>query len=304
MKKRKEYATIKRGDKMNDMLLNYFTNDESFPFFIQFGGHDEPLELHGHADFSELVVVMDGSADHIVDTEHFPVRKGDVFVMGSGIRHGYDNVKGLRICNVMFRPEALLNGDHDIKQHAGFHALFLLEAEVNRTAGFRSRLRLSHSDFADIESLLTMTVKEYSSDDPGKKTMLQACFMQIVVKLSRLYDAPAKQPEISGMAEAAAFMESHYMEDISIEQVLEISHYSQRHFIRLFSAAYNTTPQKYLMGIRIRKACSLLKESSLPITEVAMRCGFGDSNYFSRAFRKVSGMTPSQFRSGNGISYM
>ncbi len=281
---------------MEDMWLHYFTNDDSFPFFIQYGGHEVDMFMHGHADFSELVIVMDGSAEHVVENERFAIKKGDVFVMGSDICHGYDNVSNFRLCNIMFRPEALLNGDHDIKQHPGFHALFLLEAQLNNAQGFSSRLKLSPADFAELEHLLDATVEEYSSDRAGKKTLLLSLFMQIVVKLSRLYDAPAKQREISGMAEAAAFMENHYMEDITIEQVLEISHYSQRHFIRLFSAAYNTTPQKYLTNIRIRRACALLKESSLPITEIALRCGFSDSNYFSRAFRKANGITPTQYR--------
>ncbi len=281
---------------MEDMWLHYFTNDDSFPFFIQYGGHEDNMFIHGHADFSELVIVMDGTAEHIVENERFTIKKGDIFVMGSDISHGYDNAVNLRICNIMFRPEALLNGDHDIKQLAGFHALFLLEAQLNTAQGFSSRLKLAPADFAELERLLDMTMEEYGADRPGKKTQLMALFMQIVVKLSRLYDAPAKQREISGMAEAAAFMENHYMEDITIEQVLEISHYSQRHFIRLFSAAYNTTPQKYLMNIRIRRACALLRESAMPITEVALRCGFSDSNYFSRAFRKTNGVTPSQYR--------
>lgn len=283
---------------MNDMWLHYFTNDDSFPFFIQYGAHENTMFPHGHADFYELVVVMDGSADHVVENEHFPVSKGDVFVMGSGTVHSYENAKGFRICNIMFRPEALLSSDYDIKQHAGFHALFLLEAQVNSAQGFRSRLKLTHSAFSELERLLDAAVEEYSSDRPGKKAMLLSYFMQIVTRLSRLYDAPSKQREISGMAEAAAYMENHYMDDITIEQILEISHYSQRHFIRLFSSAYNTTPQKYLMSIRLRRACALLKDSALPITEIALRCGFSDSNYFSRAFKKAHGMTPSQYRGG------
>ena len=281
---------------MNDMRLNYFTQDDSFPFFIQYGGHEGNMFIHGHEDFCELVIVLEGTAEHIVEQERFPVRKGDVFVMGKDIRHGYDNCSNFRICNIMFRPESLLSGDYDIKQHAGFHALFLLEAQINTAQGFKSRLHLSHADFSELKNLLDTAIKEYSTNDPGKHTILHAYFMMIVTKLSRLYDAPSKQREISGIAEAAAFMENHYTEDITIEQVLEISHYSQRHFIRLFSAAYGTTPQKYLMNIRIRRACTLLRESTLSITEIALRCGFGDSNYFSRAFRKARGVTPSQYR--------
>lgn len=283
---------------MNDMWLHYFTNDDSFPFFIQYGAHEDTMFMHGHADFSELVVVMDGSADHIVENERFPVKKGDVFVMGRGINHGYDSAKNFRICNIMFRPEALLDSDYDIKQYPGFHALFLLEAQVNNAQSFSSRLKLSHMHFSELEHLLDTTIEEYSANRHGKKTMLLSYFMQIVTRLSRLYDTPSKQREISGIAEAAAFMESHYMEDITIEQVLEVSHYSQRHFIRLFSTAYNTTPQKYLVSIRLRHACALLKDSTLSITEIALKCGFSDSNYFSRAFKKTNGMTPTQYRSG------
>ena len=74
---------------MENMRLNYFTNDDSFPFFIQYGAHENTMFIHDHEDFSELVVVMDGTAEHIVESERFPIKKGDVFVLGSGIQHGY-----------------------------------------------------------------------------------------------------------------------------------------------------------------------------------------------------------------------
>ncbi|MFR0870610.1 MAG: cupin domain-containing protein [Oscillospiraceae bacterium] len=92
---------------MNDMKLSYFTNDESFPLFVQFGAHDVPLFVHGHEDFYELVTVLDGSAEHIVDGERSVISKGDVFVIGNGISHGFDNTHGLRVCNIMYRPEML-----------------------------------------------------------------------------------------------------------------------------------------------------------------------------------------------------
>ena len=69
---------------MNNMWLNYFTKDDSFPFFIQYGGHEDTMFIHGHEDFSELVVVMDGTAEHIVENERFRIKKGDVL--------GYVNV--------------------------------------------------------------------------------------------------------------------------------------------------------------------------------------------------------------------
>ena len=67
-------------------------------------------------------------------------------------------------------------------------------------------------------------------------------------------------------------------------------------FIRLFSEAYNTPPQKYLTAIRMRHACSMLKSSDMNVTEISVQCGFNDPNYFSRIFKKNMGITPLQYR--------
>ena len=56
------------------------------------------------------------------------------------------------------------------------------------------------------------------------------------------------------------------------------------------------TPQRYLLDVRIRHASSMLRDSTLNVTEIALRCGFDDSNYFSRIFRKYTGHSPSEFR--------
>lgn len=286
---------------MENMKLSYFTNDESFPLFVQFGVHDVPLFVHGHEDFFELVTVLGGSAEHIVDGERSVISKGDVFVIGSGISHGFDSPKSLRICNVMYRPEMLFAGDLDIRQIPGFHALFLLEPYFSSTQHFRSRLKLTPADFTLVEPLINTAHAEFISDSAGSRTMVLSCIRQLAVLLSRLYDCPARPREISGIADAAAFMESSYQQDISISEVIERSHYSQRHFIRLFSAAYGMSPQRYLLDVRLRHAGAILRDSRLPVTEIAASCGFGDPNYFSRVFRKYTGVSPSEFRGGRRV---
>ncbi len=280
----------------NYMKLYYFTQDNAFPFFIQYGSHEDELFIHGHEDFVELVIVLDGSAVHIVNNERFRINKGDVFVMNDGVFHGYEKAENFKICNIMFRTDTFISENYDIRRLPGFHALFLLEPKYNNENGFKSRLKLSPSAFSELKHTLKLCSEEYYSNTPGRKTMVRSYFLQIVVFLSRLYGTTVHHKEIEGISKAAAFIETHFMDDIGTSDLLKVSHYSQRHFIRLFSSTYSTTPQQYLLGIRIRNACNMLKNKSLSITEIATQCGFNDSNYFCRIFKKNIGMTPSMYR--------
>lgn len=277
-----------------EMKLDFFTHFDSFPFFIQFGGHQGGMYFHTHIDFSELVIVLDGQAINVVGEEQFPVEKGDVFVVGKGSSHGYLEARDFKICNIMFDFDSLLNANYDVKELEGFHALFLLDPLA--PDGFKSRLKLSPEKFREIKKTVLAALEEYEGSSPARQSMLFAYFMQIVVTLSRLYGMSPMQKETAGVAAAAAYMERHFNENITLERLLEISHYSQRHFIRLFSECYNISPHKYLQNIRMKHACLLLEQTNKPITEIAASCGFNDSNFFTRTFKKQMIMTPTEYR--------
>ncbi len=280
------------------MPLEAFTSDESFPFFIQFGGHNEPLFLHGHDDYSELVIVLSGTAQHIVGSERYTIGKGDVFVIDTDTEHGYDAPSDFRICNIMFRRSFVDLSKTDIAQSAGFQALFILEPRNTQRSGFTSRLHLDGENFLRIERFITRIHDEYYGDLPGKKTLIEAYFLDLVVILSRLYDTHEirENDGIVKLASAIAYIEKHYFEEISIAELSKLSNYSQRHFIRLFKEALGCVPMQYITRLRIEKACDMLSNTSLSITEVAFRCGYPDSNYFSKLFRKYIGCSPRSYR--------
>ncbi len=280
------------------MPLEAFTQDESFPFFIQYGKHETPLFLHGHDAYSELVIVLSGHATHIVDNEKFPIQKGDVFIVGEDTEHGYAAPENFHICNIMFRRNFLNLSETDIAESAGFQALFILEPKYSRSNHFTSHLKLSAQHFLLVCELLEQMHQEYYQKSAGWKTMIQADFLKLAVLLSRLYDTEkiSTGTGILKLAPALAYIEKHYDHSLAVTELAAMTGYSERQFIRLFKEATGSLPLQYITEIRLRTARELLKNSDFSVTEIAGRCGYADSNYFSKLFHRRYGITPVRFR--------
>lgn len=284
--------------------LDQFTVNKDFPFYIQYGKHDRGLPVHSHKDFSELVIVLSGNATHIVNDETFSISKGDVFVISPETTHGFLDATQFRICNIMFRHNLFAWLNADIKKSIGFQALFVVEPYFSKTHKFSSHLSLLPSDFLTIDELIATMIKEYNQALIGRKTALSTMFLYFVTLLCRLYEkdiVPAKEEEVLRLAAASSYIQQHFTEQISISYLAKLSNYSERHFSRLFYEIYGNTPLDYILSLRLELACELLKttKKSHTISSIAFTCGFPNSNYFSRIFKKRFGMTPTDYRSGS-----
>lgn len=283
---------------METMYLNYFTHDSSFPFFIQYGYHDTDLFIHDHADFSELLIVLNGTAIHKVNNESYFIKKGDVFVINHRTVHGFVNTNDFHICNIMFRPEHLQSLDFDIRKSAGYHALFVIEPYLTMERNFQSRLKLQLTEFEQVSNLIASMIKEYDMKTDGWKTILNSYFMMLVVLLSRSYSLPSSEmkSEVINIAKSVSYIEKNYTNPISIEMLAKMSNLSVRHFTRIFRDTYQTSPGNYINNLKMQHACMLLTKTTLNISEVAFQSGFSDSNYFTRQFKKLFQVTPKEYR--------
>ena len=93
-----------------------------------------------------------------------------------------------------------------------------------------------------------------------------------------------------------SYVHSNYMNDISIADIAHACGYSESSVSHLFRQYCNTSVKKYINDLRINQAKRLLMTSSLTISQIAAMCGFSNSNYFPTAFKKETGISPSDFR--------
>lgn len=285
---------------MHEYSLDLFTKDLAFPFFIQYGGHNEDLIMHSHKDFAELVIVLSGEALHLVNQEQFHIKKGDVFVIHKQTSHGYQNVHNFRICNIMYQPEFIDFSKMDIGQTAGFHALFFLEPFYTRISHFKSRLYLNTQELFSISELIKRIVEEYNSDKSGRQSMLQTLFIQLVIRLSRYYETKEKNTnndnQILALAQSLTYLKQHFRDNILVSELAKNANYSHRHFTRLFKELYHTTPRNYIISLRLEYACELIQYSDKSISDIALESGFDNINYFYRIFKNRTGMSPRRWK--------
>lgn len=92
------------------------------------------------------------------------------------------------------------------------------------------------------------------------------------------------------------FINEHYAELHSIEQIASHFYISKYHLCRIFKNSMSITVIEYLNQIRIKNACSQMESGDRSILEIAQGCGFNSSAYFSSVFKKITGVSPSEYR--------
>jgi AraC family transcriptional regulator len=91
-------------------------------------------------------------------------------------------------------------------------------------------------------------------------------------------------------------IEQHLEDEITVSGLAAQAHLSEFHFTRMFTAAIGIPPHRYVSRRRLENAMAFLAAGRLPLSEIAHRSGFSSQASFNRAFRRVTGMTPGEYR--------
>ncbi|WP_407199553.1 HTH-type transcriptional activator RhaR [Citrobacter freundii] len=242
---------------------------------------------HTH-EFCELVLVWRGNGLHVLNDRPYRITRGDLFYIRAEDKHSYTSVNDLVLQNIIYCPERLtLNVDWQ-GAIPGFDG-----------APRHPHWRLGSVGMSQVRQVISQLEHESNQRDAQAFTMAELLLGQLVTHLKRHRYATDTLPATSSetlldkLITALAGSHEHAFE---LNKFCERERCSERVLRQQFRSQTGMTINQYLRQVRVCHAQYLLKHSRLMISEISMRCGFEDSNYFSVVFTRETGMTQSQWR--------
>ncbi len=173
-----------------------------------------------------------------------------------------------------------------------------------RESGAFIKLKVSQKN--DIIVLLNRILKEQTNDQLGSDLLNYLMLMELFVLLSRALKAEwensikNKSPKIKELMQSAIqFVHNNFEREISITDIAKYVFLSPSYFTRAFKENTGLSPMQYLLNIRIKRACELLRETDHKVGEIALSVGFSNQQRFNDMFKKQTNMTPMQYRNSS-----
>lgn len=256
-----------------------------------------PVPWHWH-DELEAGIITEGTAVIAAGSEKYHLSKGEGFFINSGIFHaGWPlDTAACKLHSIVFHPKLVGSSVDSI-----FWQKYLLPILSNKTLSILP-LNPSHKWMADALTVIEESWKTCSSEQSGYEFHIRSLLSQLIFILNEncdtfeLTSSQKKLREETRIKEMLKFIHLHFGEEISTSQIAGSASVSNSECLRCFNNVIGITPIQYLKQYRIQKAAEMLHSTDMKIADIAQKCGFQEMSYFSKTFRQIKGIPPSQFR--------
>ena len=244
---------------------------------------------HCHPYF-ELSYIEHGSCRFFIEDAMYDLHDGDFLLIPPQLFHYTRYLFGTCLrTGIYFRREDL---DDVLLPYLFDGGNFLNEIRI---------FQANPTSRRQIGQLIERMAAEEHSFDERSPLMLRAQLLELLLFCSRvctvLADSPANiHTTDRQVLEAARFINEHFRQQISAADIAAASGFSPNYLSRKFREAAGIGVHDYLVFIRLRNAAFELISTDDSVTDIALRSGFSDSNYFKDVFKKKYGITPREYR--------
>ncbi|MCS2148140.1 helix-turn-helix domain-containing protein [Scandinavium manionii] len=199
----------------------------------------------------------------------------------------------------------------DIRDNLSFVHLYCTDAHLRETGEkiwdrSPTSFRLDEKTFAT-DDKITALYRHFLLDadwqQQANHLALSSATTLLLTHLIQHYTSAQWQlPKVTGglapfvLRNVLAYMEANLAQPLTLADLAQEAALSEYHFARMFSLSMKMAPHQYVMQRRMARAQELVRHTALPLTDIALACGFSSASHFSNRFKSALGMTPSQLR--------
>ena len=259
---------------------------------VQKAPEERILREHRHINF-EICQILEGEGIYHTATGIHPMKQGDMFVFPGNEPHCITRVLsgGLRFLNLHVNRQFF---SRCCPMADSYPNMFFAHSK-----DFCNRIEAARAD--RLRELMHATEQELYQRGPQFESAVGAYLNLMFVELTR--NLGYYQPEenthraLDKILQGVQFIDSHYCEDITLEQIAFQCGVTPNYFTKLFHQCFQVKLWDYITGKRIDKAKRLLRtEETMTVLDIAVTCGFHNTANFNRAFLKFTGITPSAYK--------
>lgn len=242
---------------------------------------------HYH-DCHQIIFITEGKAEFCVNEAKFTASKGSLIIFSR-----YEN-HSVNLCSQRYERYVLqIDSSVDATQNK-IYSIF-----SNRPSGFCNVLDVS-DDYDRFHHVFAQIAREYSSPAQLSKDMMRLLFDQLLILICRrlpptLYTFDEENFEM--VADIQRRFEQEYNKRYTLEGLAREYNISPSSLSHQFKKITGASVMGYLQSCRMATAKNYLSKTTCSIGEIVERCGFSDNSNFSRTFKSVCGLSPSEFRS-------
>lgn len=280
----KTYSLNESNIQNLDFELIYITQAEY--------GVDWHSTMHHH-QFTELFFITDGQGHMEFSDNLVPLTEGDLIIINPNCPHtekSSNSSKPLKYIVFAINNLALDNTvTSDIISENYFKPYKILNFNSNKE-------EILHY----LTTLLREVEERAINYELACKSLLNLFLIYIVRQSKTTLFVKCDSPKINlECLKIKNYIESHYYENITLDQLSALFHINKFHLSHLFTKQMGISPINYLIDKRIEESKNLLANTNHSIINISTMVGFSNSSYFSQMFKKITGNSPRSYRSSN-----
>ena len=267
--------------------------NDNFKIFHIRDKKDIKFEYHHH-DFSKIVILIDGDLTYYIEGKAYILKPWDILFVNKNEIH-----KPVVNPNKYYERIVIwLNPDFMAKDAQGNNNLLkCFEVAIKNNYNL---LRLNMKSIDIIKNLIQDIQNCNNSNEFGSEILKESLFVQLMVLMNRLFLNSDKNRDIEDIQYDKTiegvlnYINSNLENDLSIDTIASEFFISKYYLMRKFKNQIGSSIHNYVVQKRLILARSLISDG-LSMSSVCSRCGFNDYSSFVRAFKKVYGVSPSNY---------